>query len=349
MRHRKRLLAPFFLAVLALAVTAPGAFALTVRYPTQSLGNRGADVRAIQATLISLGYPMAFDGVFGTATADGRQGLPDRARPARRRASSTTSRGAALLTPIGPGSTGMLVRVLQRQLIEKMRYKVPVDGVYGTSTKAAVIAFQKHFGLNATGAVGSQTWRWLLWHYDRPSFNTTTLCDYSVGNGLANWGTGAAIAQIEAAAKVVAAAGYGRVAIGDIGLEHGGAIRGPHDPPAGPRRRHPAHPRRPPAVPVSQQLQGRVIRPDGHPRAHQGDPRDRARAREAHLLQRPGAHQGRARAAVRRPRRPPAHPLLREGPLRRGLRLLRPRGVSRPCRACPRRSPRWPRSRGSPT
>ena len=59
----------------------------------------------------------------------------------------------------------------------------------------------------ATGTVGLQTWRWLLWHYDRPSFNTTTLCDYSVGNGLANWGTGAAIAQVEAAAKVVAAAG----------------------------------------------------------------------------------------------------------------------------------------------
>ena len=120
----------------------------------------------------------------------------------------------------------MLVRVLQRQLFEKMRYKVPVDGIYGTSTKAAVIAFQKHFGLNATGAVGFQTWRWLLWHYDRPSFNATSLCDYSVGNGLANWGTGSAIGLIEAAGKAVAAAGYGRIAIGDIGLEHGGAIRG---------------------------------------------------------------------------------------------------------------------------
>ena len=45
----------------------------------------------------------------------------------------------------------MPVRVLQRQLIEKMRANVPVDGIYGTSTKAAVIAFQKHFGLNADG------------------------------------------------------------------------------------------------------------------------------------------------------------------------------------------------------
>ena len=68
MRPRKRLLAPILLACLALAVTAPGVAALTVRFPTQSLGNRGADVRAIQAMLISLGYPMTFDGVFGTVT-----------------------------------------------------------------------------------------------------------------------------------------------------------------------------------------------------------------------------------------------------------------------------------------
>jgi peptidoglycan hydrolase-like protein with peptidoglycan-binding domain len=225
MRPRKRLLAPILLACLALAVTAPGVAALTVRFPTQSLGNRGSDVRAIQAMLISLGYPMTFDGVFGTVTSAAVKdfqvtaGLPvtgvvdDRV-------------WHRLLPSIGPGSTGMPVRVLQRQLIEKVRANVPVDGVYGTSTKAAVIAFQKHFGLNATGTVGLQTWRWLLWHYDRPAFDSTSLCDYSVGNGLANWGTGAAVAQIEAAAKVVAAAGYGRVAVGDVGFEHGGAIRG---------------------------------------------------------------------------------------------------------------------------
>ena len=52
------------------------------------------------------------------------------------------------------------------------------------------------------------------------------LCDYQVGNGLADWGTGAAIGQIEAAAVPVVLAGHGRVAIGDIGFEHGGDIPG---------------------------------------------------------------------------------------------------------------------------
>ena len=225
MRIRKRLLAPILLACLALATTAPGAFALTVRYPTQSLGDRGADVRAIQALLISFGYPMAFDGVFGTTTSDAVKGFQQvHGLPSTGIVDDLTWN--RMLTPIGPGSTGMPVRVLQRQLIEKMRAKVPVDGVYGTSTKAAVVAFQKHLGLNATGSVGLQTWRWLLWHYDRPSFNTTSLCDYSVGNGLANWGTGSAIGLIEAAGKALAAAGYGRIAIGDVGFEHGGAIPG---------------------------------------------------------------------------------------------------------------------------
>ncbi len=225
MRSRTRFLAPILLACLALAATAPGAFALTVRYPTQSEGNRGSEVRAIQATLIAMGYPMTFDGVFGPATTQavkafqGTRGLPGTGIVD----DLTWNR---MLTPIGPGSVGMPVRVLQRQLIEKFRAKIPVDGVFGTSTKAAVITFQKHFGLNATGSVGLQSWRWLLWHYDRPSFNATSLCDYSVGNGLANWATGAAASQVEAAARVVAAAGYGRVAIGDISHEHGGVISG---------------------------------------------------------------------------------------------------------------------------
>ena len=76
------------------------------------------------------------------------------------------------------------------------------------------------------GLVGPVTWRNLLSHFDYPAFNGTSLCDYSVGNGRANWGTGAAIGQLEAAAAAFATAGRGRVAVGDIGHEHGGDIAG---------------------------------------------------------------------------------------------------------------------------
>ena len=225
MKRRTRLLIPLVLACLALATAAPGAFALSARYPTQSLGNRGSDVKAIQATLISKGYPLTFDGFFDIATRA--------AVSAFQRSSGLSATGVVddatwnrLLTQVGPGSTGMPVRVLQRQLNEKRRAGLTIDGIYGATTKAAVIAFQKHMGLTPTGTVTLQTWRWLLWHFETPAFNASTLCDYSVGNGPANWATGAAIGQLEAAATVVAAAGHGRVAVGDVGFEHGGTIPG---------------------------------------------------------------------------------------------------------------------------
>jgi murein endopeptidase len=70
------------------------------------------------------------------------------------------------------------------------------------------------------------TWTALLWHYELPRFTGTGLCDYSVGNGPANWATAAAIAQTEAAARLAYRQGLGRVALGDVGLEHGGRIDG---------------------------------------------------------------------------------------------------------------------------
>jgi peptidoglycan hydrolase-like protein with peptidoglycan-binding domain len=223
MRITPRRLLPVMAALVVLFATAPGASALTSRFHTQSVGNRGADVRAIQGLLTFRGHPVAIDGVFGVTTRD--------AVAAFQASLGLTADGIVgevtwpkLLITIGPGSSGEQVKVLQRLLNEKRRAKLPVDGVYGTATRNAVIAFQRHMSQSGTGVVGGPTWRWLLWHYDYPSFNATTLCDYSVGNGLANWGTGAAVGQIEAAAAAFKASGHGRVVIGDISREHGGDI-----------------------------------------------------------------------------------------------------------------------------
>jgi murein endopeptidase len=76
-----------------------------------------------------------------------------------------------------------------------------------------------------TGVTDHTTWRYLISHFQRPTFGRF-LCDYQVGNGLADWGTGAAIGQIRAAAVTVVNGGHGPIAIGDIGHEHGGDIRG---------------------------------------------------------------------------------------------------------------------------
>jgi len=61
------------------------------------------------------------------------------------------------------GDTGEKVRLLQYMLSILSRYipSIPplsVDGVYGASTRAAVLAAQRRFGLPETGTVGAQTW-----------------------------------------------------------------------------------------------------------------------------------------------------------------------------------------------
>ena len=55
------------------------------------------------------------------------------------------------------GSTGEEVRRIQKKLKELGYNPGTVDGVYGSRTKNAVIAFQKHCGLTADGIAGPKT------------------------------------------------------------------------------------------------------------------------------------------------------------------------------------------------
>ena len=61
------------------------------------------------------------------------------------------------------GSTGEPVRLLQYMLAVLSDFipgipEVTVDGVYGSATRAAVLAAQRRFGLPETGVVNTQTW-----------------------------------------------------------------------------------------------------------------------------------------------------------------------------------------------
>jgi peptidoglycan hydrolase-like protein with peptidoglycan-binding domain len=225
MPNAVRRLLPFALAGLVLVVTAPAAAAVDVLYPTQSLGDRGVDVKAIQGLLTHRGFQVAVDGVFGPATHD--------RVVAFQAAGGLTADGvvreatwAKLIVTLGQGSTGEAVKVVQRQLNQKRFADLDVTGRFGAGTVAAVKAFQRHVGMTANGRVGPATWRHLLWHYDYPTFKSGTLCDYSAGNGRANWGTGSAIGLLEAGAALFATMGYGRIAVGDISREHGGTLAG---------------------------------------------------------------------------------------------------------------------------
>lgn len=59
------------------------------------------------------------------------------------------------------GSRGEEVRKIQQKLKELGFYKGSVDGIYGTSTKKAVTAFQKNCGIKADGIAGTKTLKFL--------------------------------------------------------------------------------------------------------------------------------------------------------------------------------------------
>jgi peptidoglycan hydrolase-like protein with peptidoglycan-binding domain len=214
-------------AALLLALIAP---ALPVQaaagfpWPTESQGNRGSNVLAIQSLLRAHGIRVVYDGIYSSNTGRGveafqlRHGL----KPTRIVDHLTW---AKLVMPIGPGAKGEAVLTLQRQLNEKRAARLAVTGVYDTATANAVRTLEAHVGHPRDGVADSGLWRYLIAHYELPVFSSSTgLCAYQVGNGPAHWGTGAAIGQTEQTGRIVAGAGYGRIGVGDVSLEHGGNI-----------------------------------------------------------------------------------------------------------------------------
>jgi peptidoglycan hydrolase-like protein with peptidoglycan-binding domain len=192
-------------------------------WPTQSVGNRGADVLTIQSLLIGRGYSVPYDGVFTTATRDGVLAF-QRARGLVTTGRVEASTWSRLVVTLRPGATGAHVRTLQRQLNAKRSAGLGITGSYGPVTTEAVRALERHVGLPVDGIADTTVWRYLVAHFDLPTFSSSALCDYSVGNAGANWGTAAAIGQLERAGALLVRAGLGRAPVGDIGFEHGGDI-----------------------------------------------------------------------------------------------------------------------------
>jgi peptidoglycan hydrolase-like protein with peptidoglycan-binding domain len=193
-------------------------------WPVQSHGNRGADVLAIQSLLRAHGLRALYDGVFSSNTA--RHVRYFQARHGLRQSGVVDHvTWPKLVIPVRPGATGEAVLTLQRQLNAKRGARLAVTGIYDVATTAAVRSLERHVGHPEDGAADGGLWRYLIAHYELPTFSAAVgLCDYSVGNGAANWGTAAAIGQLEVAASAFVRRGYGRVPVGDLGYEHGGNI-----------------------------------------------------------------------------------------------------------------------------
>ncbi|SDN56241.1 penicillin-insensitive murein endopeptidase [Allokutzneria albata] len=213
-------------AVLVLGLAAPATAAYPGAFhPTQSVGNRGSDVTALQYLLRGRGHATAVDGVFSAGTATAVKAF-QQAKSLPADGIVGTKTWGALVVQVREGDKGDAVSALQTQLNAKLRLSLKVTGTFDAATKQAVSNFQSHARLGADGVAGPVTWENLLWHYAYPDMGAG-LCDKDPdNNGTANWGTGATTAQLEAAARTFAATGQGKIPLGDIGFEHGGAING---------------------------------------------------------------------------------------------------------------------------
>ena len=193
-------------------------------FPAESLGASGINVTALQHLLRERGWSLSIDGIFGSGT--------QAAVAAFQRAAGLDPDGVvdaatwtALLPPLGSRARGEAVTALQHLLNGKRRVGLSLNATYDGATLSAVIAFQKHMGLRASGEMDLASWRNLLWHYVFPDFADSPLCDYHSGSGrAAHWGTSATVAHLEAAAALFRERSGLRISVGELSFQHGGPI-----------------------------------------------------------------------------------------------------------------------------
>ncbi|MDQ4143242.1 MAG: peptidoglycan-binding protein [Actinomycetota bacterium] len=158
------------LLVVALASTVVVADPTATPADAQSLlllWSRGSQVAQWQRQLNAVpSEDIAVDGIYGPRTAQATREFQASARitvdgivgPQTRRAMRERVEGSAPSRDVHrKGDRGRRVRVLQSRLEELNYWVGGVDGVYGTLTRQAVIAFQKVNGLSPDGVAGPRT------------------------------------------------------------------------------------------------------------------------------------------------------------------------------------------------
>lgn len=136
-----------------LLIAASPAHAAT--YPTSRRGDSGPNVTTLQYGLRARGLTLAVDGDFGAQT-EARVRDFQKSRGLVVDGVVGNATWQSLLFTVRRGNSGNMVRAAQVQL------GVPVDGIFGSRTEAAVKAFQTRAGLTPDGVVGPNTWSAML-------------------------------------------------------------------------------------------------------------------------------------------------------------------------------------------
>ena len=148
----------------------------TESYILLKQGSSGLEVRKLQARLAELGYYSGgTDGIYGESTTtavkafqrnnglsgDGQAGELTQTKlyssSAKYASSPVTTADPNQTRSMSVGMTGNDVYALQERLIELRYLDGVADGVFGTETEAALIAFQKNNNLTADGVAGAST------------------------------------------------------------------------------------------------------------------------------------------------------------------------------------------------
>ena len=139
-------------------------------------GASGLDVRKLQGRLAELGYYAGgVDGIYGSTTTsavkafqranglsgDGQAGSQTQTKlysaSAKYAASPVATANPDQTRTLTIGMTGNDVYALQERLIELNYLSGVADGVFGTETQSALVAFQNRNGLTADGQAGAST------------------------------------------------------------------------------------------------------------------------------------------------------------------------------------------------
>jgi len=157
---KKSILSVFLVNIMIISLFTQVAFA-AITWPTLQNGSSGVNVYALQYLLNNQSAGITVDGTFGPGTTTAVKNFQT--------SKGLTSDGivgqntwSKLCVTTQQGSNNNAVKAVQYLLKNKYSLSLTVDGIFGSGTYSAVVAFQKAKGLTQNGIVDLNTWNYLI-------------------------------------------------------------------------------------------------------------------------------------------------------------------------------------------